>query len=99
MINESTTLRIKEGHAADFERAVARAVPLFQQSTGALGFKLERTLEDPLQYVLIVGWASVEAHTEGFRGSEAFASWRELVGGHFDTAPTVRHTAHVLTGF
>lgn len=99
MIHETALLRIKEGHSEDFEAAVAQAAPLFQAADGALSFRLDKRIENPQEYVLTVGWATVEAHTEDFRSSEAFAQWRELVGPHFAQAPEVHHTAHVYTGF
>jgi hypothetical protein len=33
----------------------------------------------------------LEAHTEGFRGSELFKEWRTLIGPFFDGPPLVEH--------
>lgn len=99
MIYETATLTIKPDSASAFEDAVAQAVPLFQSAPGALSFRLNRTIETPSEYVLSVGWATVEDHTVGFRNSEAFAKWRELVGPHFAEAPQVKHLAQIDVGF
>lgn len=99
MIYEAATLAITPGSEAAFEEAVAQAVPLFQQAPGALSFRLERSVEDPLEYTLLVGWASVEHHMVGFRSSDAFARWRELVGPYFAKAPVVKHLHTVHVGF
>lgn len=99
MIHEVATLIIKPGSEPAFEAAVAQASPLFQQAPGALSLRLERSAENPSEYALTVGWASVEDHTEGFRNSDAFAKWRELVGPHFAEAPQVKHLEHVFGGF
>jgi heme-degrading monooxygenase HmoA len=99
MIHEIVTLNIKAGAEKDFEEAAAQAVPLFQQAPGALSFRLDRSIEDPSEYTLTVGWKSVEDHTEGFRNSAAFAKWRELVGPHFAAPPQVKHLQHTYTGF
>ncbi len=99
MIYESATLTITPGSALAFEDAVAQAAPLFQKAPGALSFRLDRSIETPLEYTLTVGWATVEDHTIGFRNSEAFTKWRELVGPHFAQPPGVRHLEHVLVGF
>jgi heme-degrading monooxygenase HmoA len=99
MIFEAATLSITPGSEAAFEEAVAQAVPLFQQAPGALSFRLDRSVEIPHEYTLLVGWATVEDHTVGFRNSEAFARWRELVGPHFAEAPQVRHLENVYVGF
>lgn len=99
MIQEIATLTIKPGSAPTFEEAVAQAVPLFQQAPGALSFRLDRFVETPSEYTLTVGWATLEDHTVGFRNSEAFTKWRELVGAHFAEAPQVKHLEHVYLGF
>jgi quinol monooxygenase YgiN len=41
--------------------------------------------------VLQVQWASLEAHTVGFRQSPAFAQWREVIGPFFQSPPNVEH--------
>lgn len=99
MIYETAVFQIKDGHGEAFEAAVAQAVPLFQKAEGALSFRLERRIETPLVYELHVGWTTVEAHTEGFRGSADFPRWRELIGEHLAEAPTAYHTQQVYTGF
>lgn len=99
MIYETATLTIMPGRALAFEDAVAEAAPLFQKAPGALSFRLDRSIEAPLEYTLTVAWATVEDHTVGFRNSEAFSRWRELVGPHFAEAPKVKHLQHVYQGF
>jgi heme-degrading monooxygenase HmoA len=99
MIHEIATLAIRPGAEKDFEEAAARAVPCFQQAPGALSWRLDRSIEDPTEYTLTVGWRTLEDHTEGFRNSEAFTAWRELVSPHFAHAPQVKHLQHAYTGF
>jgi heme-degrading monooxygenase HmoA len=99
MIHEIATLTIKPGSEKDFEEAAAQAVPYFQKAPGALSFRLDRTVENPSEYTLTVGWATVEDHTEGFRNSPGFTIWRELVSPHFAEAPRVKHLQHTYTGF
>lgn len=99
MIHEIATLTIKPGSEKAFEEAAAQAVPYFQQAPGALSFRLDRTVENPSEYTLTVGWATLEDHTVGFRNSPGFTKWRELVGPHFAQSPEVRHLEHVYIGF
>jgi heme-degrading monooxygenase HmoA len=99
MIHEVVTLAITPGSENDFEAAAAQAVPYFQKAPGALSWRLDRSIENPSEYTLTVGWKTVEDHTVGFRNSEAFAKWRELVGPHFAQAPQVKHLQHTYTGF
>lgn len=99
MIHEIVTLTITPGAEQDFEAAAAQAVPLFQQAPGALSFRLDRSIENPSEYTLTIGWATIEDHTEGFRNSPAFTQWRELAGPHFANPPHVKHLQHTYTGF
>jgi heme-degrading monooxygenase HmoA len=99
MIFEIAAIEVKAGEEAAFEAAVAKAVPLFRRAKGCLGMDLQRSIEEPSQYRLVVKWETVEDHTVHFRGSEEFQEWRRLAGPHFASAPAVGHTHTVLTGF
>lgn len=99
MIYEIAELQIKPDTHAAFEAAVKEAIPLFQRSKGCLGLHLERIIERPDTYHLVVQWATLESHTVDFRGSEEFQAWRGLVGGFFAQPPKVEHTETVLKGF
>lgn len=96
---EVAELHVLPGRERVFEEAVAEAAPLFQRAAGARSMALERSHEDPSHYRLVVRWESVADHTEGFRGSPAFARWRELVGEHLAADPSARHFRNVLTAF
>lgn len=96
---EEAVLRIHPGKNQEFESAVTKAIPIFQAATGSRSFELDRVLENDSQYVLRVGWDSLESHTETFRGSEGFGLWRELVGQFFAEPPAVTHRQNVITGF
>ena len=60
-------------------------------SPGCRSARMTRGVEDPGQFTLLVEWDTLEAHLEGFRGSERFTRWRELLGPHFESAD-LRHT-------
>lgn len=99
MIYEIAELYIQpEAHAA-FQAAVAEAVPIFKAATGCLSMRLDRDIEVPDTYHLVIGWATLEHHTVDFRGSPGFQQWRGLVGGYFAQPPKVEHFATVVTGF
>lgn len=88
---------MKAGQEDAFEKAVAAAAPLFQKAGGARTLSLERSEEKPQHYRLVVGWETVEAHTVGFRGSEAFGQCRALIDEYLESTPEVEHVRHVLT--
>jgi heme-degrading monooxygenase HmoA len=99
MIWEIAQIDVKPGEEAAFEAAVATAVPLFKSARGCKGMQLQRGVEHPGRYRLIVEWETVENHTVDFRGSENFQEWRRRVGGFFASPPTVEHTHQVVKGF
>lgn len=99
MIYEVAEIQIKPDTHAAFEAAVKQAVPLFQRAKGCEAMRLERIIERPDTYHLVINWTTLENHTVDFRGSEDFQAWRGLVGGFFAQPPKVEHTETVLTGF
>lgn len=96
MIREVATLTIEPENRSDFEAAVAKARPLFLAAEGCHGMHLERVIEVPGSYRLIVEWETVEHHTKVFRGSAAFEEWRALAGPFFIASPVVVHTEPVV---
>ncbi len=100
MILEHAVIDVVPGQEAAFEAAVAQAGPLFAAHAGFVDARLERCVEQPASYLLLVRWRSLEDHTVGFRGSPEFRAWRELVGPYFAAPPVVLHyaTAATLSG-
>jgi heme-degrading monooxygenase HmoA len=98
MVFEVATFDIKSGSEEDFEAGVAKASPIFARAKGYKSLRLERSIEKPSRYRLIVGWNTVEDHTVSFRNSCDFKVWRSLVGDTFAADPAVEHTSVVLTG-
>lgn len=98
MIHEVANVLIKAGMGDLFEQGFSKAVPLFERAKGCRGVRLERSIEDPLKYLVVIGWETLDDHLVGFRGSQAYARWRELVGGFFAAPPSVDHTEIVIKG-
>jgi quinol monooxygenase YgiN len=94
MIAEIATLTIDPANAAAFEAAVTQAAAAFKSDPGCHGMALERIIEDPAQYRLLVQWDSVEAHM-AFRDTPAFQIWRGLAGPFFVAPPSVVHSDEV----
>jgi quinol monooxygenase YgiN len=99
VITEIAVLTIDPSRAADFEAAVAQAAPQFQSAPGCLGMALERIIDDPSRYRLVVRWATLEAHTVDFRNSPNFMAWRALAGPFFTAPPAVEHSQQVARHF
>ncbi len=99
MVTEIALLTINPAQAADFEAAVAKAAPHFRVAKGCTGMALERVIENPSQYRLVVQWETLENHTRDFRESEDFKAWRALAGPFFAAPPTVDHSQNVARYF
>lgn len=99
MIIEIAYITIDPARSEEFEAAVAEASKHFEADKGCRSMRLERVIEDPAQYRLVVGWDSVDAHMVTFRESENFARWRELAGPFFVDPPRVEHWGEVANHF
>lgn len=99
IVQEVAEIDILPGHEDQFERAVAEAVPYFQQADGARTLRLERSDESPQRYRLIIGWDSIDHHLVRFRESRGFSEWRRLAQPHFAKPPKIEHVRNVINGF
>jgi heme-degrading monooxygenase HmoA len=86
-------LDVRAGEAARFEEAFAAAEPLLAGSAGYQRHELRRCVETTGRYLLLVWWDSLEAHTQGFRGSPAYQEWKRLLHHFYEPFPTVEHYA------
>ncbi len=91
MILELATIDIKQGTNADFETNLAQAQYVISKSEGYIGHEFQKCMERDNRYILLIKWTTLEAHTEGFRGSELFKEWRALIGPFFENPPLVEH--------
>jgi quinol monooxygenase YgiN len=99
MIYEVAELYIKPDAHAAFQAAVTQAVPVFKAATGCLSMRLDRDIEVPDTYHLVIGWETLDNHVVDFRGNEGFVTWRGLVGSYFAQPPKVEHFNTVVNGF
>ena len=92
MILEHADIRIDPARAADFEAAIVHGVTtVIRHAQGFQGYKVNRSLESPGRYILMIYWDTLEDHTVAFRGSDAFTAWRASVGPYFAQPPVVEH--------
>ena len=64
---------------------------MIAKAKGFRGYKVNKGIETPERYVLMIFWDTVENHTVDFRRSAAFADWRAMVGPFFAAPPAVEH--------
>lgn len=91
MILEVALLNVRPGMERDFEQAFAQASPIIAATEGYISHELQRCIETPHRYILLVRWQTLEAHTVGFRQSSAYQDWKRLLHHFYDPFPTVEH--------
>ncbi len=91
MITEIALLNIKQGSTEAFENAFAIAQNIIASMKGYVSHQLQKCLEDDHKYLLIVEWETVEDHEQGFRKSEAYKEWKNLLHHFYDPFRVVEH--------
>lgn len=91
MILEVAILDVKPGLQKDFEESFIEAQKIISQCEGYLSHQLQFCLEKSNRYILLVNWRTLEDHTEGFRESEEYQQWKELLHHFYDPFPEVEH--------
>ena len=54
-------------------------------------YKVNKGLESPKRYLMMIFWETLEDHTVHFREGPLFPQWRAIVGPYFVEAPKVEH--------
>jgi heme-degrading monooxygenase HmoA len=91
MILEHAVLNVRRGEEQNFERAFAEAKAIIASMSGFRSLALDRCIEQPSRYLLLVEWERLEDHTEGFRRSRGYEKWRDLLHHFYDPFPVVEH--------
>ncbi|MFN8421311.1 MAG: antibiotic biosynthesis monooxygenase [Anaerolineae bacterium] len=95
MILEVVVAKVKTGQGAAYEDAFRQASPLIASIPGYVSHELQRCVETADQYVLLVRWETLEAHTVGFRQSAQYQEWKRLLHHFYDPFPVVEHYEEV----
>lgn len=91
MILEVAVLNIKPGLTKAFEESFKKASKIISSMKGYIKHELQACIENDHQYILLVHWETLEAHTVGFRQSEPYQEWKALLHHYYDPFPTVEH--------
>lgn len=91
MILEVAPLSVRPGQTASFEVAFRQAQEIISSIPGYISHELQRCLEKPNEYLLLVRWETIEAHEVNFRGSPEYQEWKALLHHYYDPFPTVLH--------
>ena len=92
MILEIADIRVIAGKEAEFDAAIQHGVEtVASKAKGFRGYKVNKGVESPDRYVLMIYWDTLENHTVDFREGPLFAQWRAIVGPFFAAPPSVEH--------
>jgi heme-degrading monooxygenase HmoA len=91
VILEVAILDVKLGNEKDFERVFGKAESIISGMAGYISHQLQKCIEKPNRYILLVNWETLEDHTEGFRKSEEYQEWKKLLHHFYDPFPEVEH--------
>ncbi len=92
MILEVADIRIAPGQQAAFDAAIQQGLnTVVCKAAGFRGFKVNKGVESPERYLLMIYWDTLENHTVDFRQSPLFVQWRAIVGPFFASPPVVEH--------
>lgn len=91
MILEVAMLQVKPGAVEDFELNFIKASKIISAMKGYINHELQKCIEDPNKYILLVKWQTLEDHTIGFRGSKEYTEWKTLLHHFYKPFPIVEH--------
>lgn len=91
MILEVAPLQVKPGQASEFEAAFLQAQRIISSMPGYVSHDLQRCIERPNKYILLVAWQTLEDHNVGFRRSAKYQDWKKLLHHFYEPFPVVSH--------
>ncbi len=91
MILEAVILNVIPGREIQFEQDFAIAGQYISAIRGYIKHSISRCIEQPNQYLLLVEWETLEAHTIGFRESVEYLEWKRLLHHYYNPFPAVQH--------
>jgi heme-degrading monooxygenase HmoA len=92
MILEVADIRIPPGKNAEFEVAIGQGLATaLSRAEGYIAHKVQRGIESPERYLLMVWWQTLENHTVDFRQGPLFVEWRSFIGPFLAQPPEVQH--------
>ena len=96
MVLELAILDVIPSREAEFEQAFGEAKAIIASMPGFISLELQKCIERPTRYVLLVRWATLEDHTIGFRQSAEYQRWKALLHHFYDPFPQVEHYTGII---
>ncbi|KKW91681.1 hypothetical protein YP76_14405 [Sphingobium chungbukense] len=99
MVIENAVIAVAPDHAPAFEQAVGECVEIFRAADGCLGMALDRIVDQPGRYRLLIKWESKAHHAPQFWESPGFRQWRTHVAHFFLETPMLEYNEPVENYF
>lgn len=96
MILEVAILKIIPGQEMQFEEDFKVAGQYIALTKGYVRHSLKRCIEEKNKYILLVDWETLDDHTTGFRQSEQYLKWKQLLHHYYDPFPIVEHYETII---
>lgn len=96
MILEVALLQVIPEQTEEFEAAFQEAQLIISSMQGYISHELNRCIERPSEYILLVRWQTLEDHEMGFRKSSQYQKWKQLLHHFYSPFPTVLHYQSVV---
>jgi heme-degrading monooxygenase HmoA len=96
MILEVAILNIIPSKSDSFVTEFRKAEKIISRMKGYISHELQHCLENEFQYILLVKWETLEDHTVGFRQSEQYQEWKQLLHHFYEPFPVVEHYQMIL---
>jgi heme-degrading monooxygenase HmoA len=96
MILEVAILDVKPEVGKEFEISFREASVIISSMPGYISHELQKCIETSSRYILLVQWETLEDHTIGFRQSEKYQEWKNLLHHYYDPFPTVEHYQPII---
>jgi len=93
---EVAVLDVKQGEDSNFEAAFKEAESIISGMQGYIQHSLSRCLEIESRYLLLVNWETLNDHEVGFRQSEDYMRWKQLLHHFYDPFPSVEHYQSIV---
>lgn len=91
MVLEVAILEVKQGHAVAYEKSFKKASKIISAQKGYISHELKKCIEQSDKYILLVQWETIEDHEIGFRQSESYQEWKQILHHFYEPFPVVEH--------
>lgn len=91
MVLELVHLTVIPDKTNEFESAFQEAKKIISRVNGFISYELLKHHLEINQYVLLIKWESIHHHKEGFRKSNQYQKWKELLHLFYSPFPKVEY--------